>query len=717
VDDRVVYIPRGKAVKEVRVVSTGARDLGGAFSILPAQEELALSFVGPAAPVPPDEEVYAMDTPYPASPVMAVSQGSMAGRKLISLEVFPLQYVPAEQRVILNENIVYEIELEDAGAEPAVPLETPRVCKMRNAHVESLVENPGDVLADFPGGTLDPAVATEYLILCHANHADEYEVLREWKTRKGVPATIVSVQDAYANYPARDNQESMRECIQDYYLNEGTAWVLMTMTAPKAAIRGCYGRVGSEDPAIPCDLYFADMDGDWNADDDGIWGELGDDVDLYPDVYVGRSTGNTGVACSLLVDKFLTYEGYYTLPTDYQLDFLFLAEYVDAYTDMSILKNLVDSESVPSRFDPILKLYQDTGTLTFEATMGALNAGQGLVNHAGHGNISILSIGDGGQLSTTNMSNLTNEPRYSVFYTLACLPGAFDNVTNCFAKAFTEADSGGGFFVGNSRDGWYSSGSPGYGTGDRYEREFWEAVFGGYYQLGVAHAQAKIARISYSSSLGTNRWTQFSMNLFGDPEMQIWLDTPETMTVSHPESLLPGNHMITVNVLHDGSPLNGATVCLWKDDEVYLVEETGPTGDAEFTFSVAEEGEIRVTATDVGFLPYTGSIQVGDPAAGVTPDDAPAPAFSLGITPNPVRGEAVILYSLPGGGALSRAAIDIFDVSGRLVRSVGLKGSEPIGAVKWDGRLGDGSTVRPGIYFIRLSAGAQSQVTKFVVVK
>ncbi len=711
---KAVYIPRGKSVKGVRVVSTGARELAGEYLVLPAQEEIALSFVGPGRPVAPDPGVYAMDTPYPASCVRAVSSGSFAGRKILALDLYPLQFVPSEGKIVFNEDIVFEIELEDADEEPLVPRETANVRRMRNAHVSDLVENPGDLLKDFggSGGTLDPSAAVEYLILCHENHVDEFEALKEWKTRKGIPAAIVTVQDAYVDYPARDNQESMRECIKDYYLNESTAWVLMTMTAPKAAIRGCYGRVSTADNEIPCDLYFADMDGDWDLDGDGIWGELSDDVDLYPDVYVGRSTGNTGIKTALIVEKILTYEGYRTLPTDYQLDFLFMAEYVDDYTDMSVLKNMVDNESIPSRFDPILKLYQDDGTLTHAAAMAALNAGQGLINHAGHGNVSILSIGDGGTLTTNDMESLTNAPRYSIFYTLACLPAAFDNLTGCFAKSFTEADSGGGFFIGNSRNGWYASGSPGYGTGDWYEREFWAAVFGGYYRLGVAHAQAKMERIPYSGSNGTNRWTMYALNLFGDPEMQIWLDTPKTMTVTHPDTLLPGSHTITVNVMDGGSPIDVATVCLWKEGEVYQVEMTGVTGDAEFTFTVSDTGDIKVTATSQGFLPYAGSIRVEDTQSGVHPDGTAPAALSLRVTPNPVRGSATLLYSVPNAGVSADALLEVFDVTGRLLDSVNLETSDGMGSVTWGG-----DKVRPGIYFARLSAGRETRVTKFVVLR
>src|SRR5262247_1712818 len=47
---------------------------------------------------------------------------------------------------------------------------------------------------------------------------------------------------------------------------------------------------------IPTDLYFSCLDGSWNADGDALWGEgyvsasdPGDNVDLQPEVWVGRA--------------------------------------------------------------------------------------------------------------------------------------------------------------------------------------------------------------------------------------------------------------------------------------------------------------------------------------------------------------------------------------------------------------------------------------------
>ena len=61
--------------------------------------------------------------------------------------------------------------------------------------------------------------------------------------------------------------------------------------------------------SIPTDLYFSCLDGSWNADGDALWGEgyasasdPGDDVDLLPEVWVGRApVTNTAEAHAFVV--------------------------------------------------------------------------------------------------------------------------------------------------------------------------------------------------------------------------------------------------------------------------------------------------------------------------------------------------------------------------------------------------------------------------------
>jgi len=712
------YIPRGKAVKAIRLESVETATLPGTYTVMPAQPELPLIPGMADEAALPDESVYSSSRPYPPSPVSEAACGYIAGRRIASVRVFPVQYLPAEGEVVLNTDIELVVELMDAVSEAPVPLETEAVRNLRNRAVRALVTNGADVDADFTGGTLDPSAATEYLIISHANHVDEYEALREWKTRKGVPAEILAVPDVLAAYPGRDDAEKIRNCIEDYYLNESTAWVLLTLSAPKAVIRSCRCSVGGTEEDIPCDLYFADMDGDWNDDGDAYWGEVGDDVDLYPDLYVGRSPANTGISAAVIVNKILTYEGFHTYASDYQLEMLFLAEYADAQTDGGIAKDLIDTESVPARFNPIAKLYESSANLDKSTALNALNSGQGFVNHDGHGNNSLISIGPN-VLDKEDAEALTNAPRYSVLYTVACHPGNFECLFGCFGRSFIESENGGGFFVGNSRYGWYWPGNPGYGTGELYDREFFKSMFTRNFEhLGVIHADAKAQRAPNSTYNGTDRWTQFTSNLFGCPETPVWLYTPLTLFASHDASIETGTQSFEVYVTNAGSPLSGARVCLYKGSDVYEVDETTGDGLVTFVVSPADSGQMTVTVTKNGYLPYLGTTTVTGADAGVTPGGILP--LSMMVLPNPAIGSVRVSYALPGTqpAAGEAASIEIYDARGRLVDSIPVEETTTSHkTITWDGRSRRGSSVPAGIYFLKISSGSETISTKFVFLR
>ncbi len=711
------YVPRGKRIASIIAKPVVSYDLPGAYTILPRQNEIPLGTNEIIQPVMPDPKIYNLAEPYPAQPVKLASQGSMGGRKIAGIEVFPIQYVPKEQRIVFNERLSIEVTLEPSLEESQLPLETSSVRKLRNDIVSKLVINPADLETDFStmSGDLSPEDAAEYLIICLEQHADEYEVLKDWKTQKGIPAKIVTQQDVLATYPGTDEPEQIRNCIIDYYQNHSTVWVLLTLSAPKAKIRGCYCRVGGTiDTGIPCDLYFADVDGDWNADGDSYWGETTDDVDLYPDVYVGRIPANKGLQCSTVVHKILTYEGCYPVPTDYQLKMLFLAEYADESTDGAVSKNMIDNESVPPRYDPITKLYESSGNLNYTSAMNALNSGMAIVNHDGHGNANLISIGPA-VLTTDDARSLTNAPRYSILYTVACIPGNFENVMGCFGRGFIEAENGGGFFIGNSRYGWYWPGNPGYGTGDLFDREFFKSLFvRDYDHLGVVHADAKVQRIPWSGDNNTDRWTQYTCNLFGDPETPVWKDIPLTMNVDYPESIDAGSQTVTVTATSDGSALEDARVCAWMDSTVYEVTYTASDGTAQLALAPLDTGTILLTVTKNGYLPYLGDIRVIEGTSGLVVETTRAKRL-LRVLPNPVTSHATIAYRAPGSA--EKVSLSIYDASGRLVRKLKAKTSSSSSIIMWDGCLENGERVPAGVYFVRATSGNTSAGTKFVVLR
>jgi hypothetical protein len=90
--------------------------------------------------------------------------------------------------------------------------------------------------------------------------------------------------------------------------------------------------------------------------------------------------------------------------------------------------------------------------------------------------------------------------------------------------------------------------------------------------------------------------------------------------------------------------------------------------------------------------------------------------FALGpLSPNPARSSPYLEFSLPEE---TQAQLRIYDVSGRLVAAL-VEDVLPAGrhVIAWDRRAQSGRPVASGVYYVRLTAGARSQVGKLVVIR
>jgi hypothetical protein len=107
--------------------------------------------------------------------------------------------------------------------------------------------------------------------------------------------------------------------------------------------------------------------------------------------------------------------------------------------------------------------------------------------------------------------------------------------------------------------------------------------------------------------------------------------------------------------------------------------------------------------------------------------DAPALVPGSALThlrvtgPNPFFDRVGLTYAIGRDGTASGAApvrLSVHDVQGRLVRVL-QEGAPGDGekAASWDGRDGAGSRVTPGVYFLRLRAGAETKTAKAVLVR
>lgn len=98
-------------------------------------------------------------------------------------------------------------------------------------------------------------------------------------------------------------------------------------------------------------------------------------------------------------------------------------------------------------------------------------------------------------------------------------------------------------------------------------------------------------------------------------------------------------------------------------------------------------------------------------------DDTPRPV-RIGLTnhPNPFNPSTTITFSLPAAASVS---LEVYDVQGRLVRTLISGDAFPIGShdVVWNGKNNRGVEVSSGVYFYRLTAGAETLTRKAVLLK
>lgn len=108
------------------------------------------------------------------------------------------------------------------------------------------------------------------------------------------------------------------------------------------------------------------------------------------------------------------------------------------------------------------------------------------------------------------------------------------------------------------------------------------------------------------------------------------------------------------------------------------------------------------------------------PAAAMRfPGDVNADGFAFrNAGPNPANPESKFLYVLPQSASGIRVTLRIYDVAGRLIRSL-VDRNEQSGphAAEWDGTDGTGRHVSSGTYYARLEAGTYRHDEKVSIVK
>jgi len=554
---------------------------------------------------------------YPADIIKFTGTEYIGDRQIIHFLFHPVIYKPPLKELVFYHDVELTVHYAHAlGKKRNFRRKFP-ISSDYSKFINSLVSNkePENVTHEL-GKKAEIILPTDrvfYVIITNGELSPVFQDLADWKTRKGMNAKIVTVNRISSEFTGRDLQEKIRNFITHAYSEWGAEWILLggdTGIIPdrKAFAMDCeMNRQGDND--IPCDLYYAALDGNWNSDNDDVFGEIDDDTDLYPEVYVGRASVENIQEARNYVHKLLTYECFPS--RDYILKALFLAEILwnSPLTDAGVGKDVIGDTYFPERFQEITKLYESLGNETREAALNEINGGNHFINHDGHAWYSVLSCG-AGALGLNDMDNLKNAQEYSVLYSIGCWPGAFDY--DCIGERFICAPYGGGVaFIGNSRYGWGSPGNPVFGYSNRFDQQFYRYIFHeNLYKIGAALAAVKVNFANRSLTENVYRWHQYQLNLLGDPEMPVWTDVPKELISKSPLEIPAKESIFPVTVENARGPVPGALVCVMKENEVYARGYTGEDGAVNFKIAPRTPGYMSITVTAQNYLPISDSIRV-----------------------------------------------------------------------------------------------------------
>ena len=453
-----------------------------------------------------------------------------------------------------------------------------------------------------------------YLIVTTPELKHSLRRLAALKKQKGYDVMIVTMNDvmndstvnqgdkiqrADGSYHIAYNDDAgkLREFLKRCYYKYSTQYVLFAgknIPYRYKLFSGIY---------VPSDLYFSDLNADWSADT----------VDKAPELYVGRIMPRNDQHVANYTDKLLRYE---LNPGHGDRSYLTKAFYTEGH-DLLHSSHGPDPNEVETVYQFAKQIFPDSCVMREDTSANRrFPSGVDVVNEINNTKYGYLSFHNhayplglitygfrrdsscpndepyhflwaidsvrttnnnteySGDISNGNgLNNLTNKLFPCVSYSVGCTTMPFDtfsyyggNTLNLGESFTLGKDYGGPAFLGNTRDGVIRLSS-------ELECAFVKQLLENHYHIGITEALSKFA---FDKDIYRNDTCYFSCvhNLLGDPEFEIWSDTPQEFTGIQ---VTRSDNGITVSGINTTS----ATVACYSNDGNW--RKTNPLTRVSFT--------------------------------------------------------------------------------------------------------------------------------------
>jgi len=594
--------------------------------VAPLQQQHPLSSPVQHPRTQPNPAIYENPGFWPQLAHNGVNTQFLSGHPINFSAVCPFEYEPQTAQLTFYRRI--DITVRTSGGSRSN--EALRILKQDASVLEQLASSV-DNRIDIPKYSTRQS-GYDYLIIHDADKFDQWQPIKAFHSQRGLNVMMKSVQEIQSGFAGQDLQEKIRNFIISVYQNNPLRHVLLSGDTDVIPHRGFYVNMGSGadyvDYDIPADMYYSCLDGNWNTNGNNLWGEP-TEADLVPELSIGRFCYNNDTEIQSFIHKTTSYltqpvisdmktslfvgEWLWDGPTwggDY-MDEMIGGSSMNGYTTVGVPTNW----NISTLYD---RTYGQADSWTGSQVRPLLSQGPNLVNHLGHSFTNYCMRLNNQAVTANSITNNGTDQNYSIYFSQGCYAGSFDNresnagqyTSDSITEKFTSISTSAVAMISHSRYGWGMQGSTD-GASQKIHRQYIDAIFGeNLRELGFVLADSKVDNIPFMSNMPVMYWVVYETNLFGDPVLMVWGDTPQEMNVQLPSYWAVGlnNYQILTNAPGAKLRLKNGDELLWESE----ADNTGMISIALIQPLTPGEYQISIVANDFFVFSETVTVIASD---------------------------------------------------------------------------------------------------------
>ncbi len=599
--NRLLAIPPG-AEARVEVVAQSSRaltlaDYGITNPLFPAQPSMSKSADPAAVPFVYERSAY-LEPRVAQVPAAVVEVGTLRALRIGRLEISPVEYLPAEGKLVIHDRMEVRVHFEGGDAAAAEQ-------RLRNTY-SPFFEGLYQRIDGYRGQhDLHPDLVRDIVtmvIVTPPAYEAQLQTFVDWKKLRGFNV-IVGVT--------------------------GTPEVGSTTTSIRTWLHGLYNNGTPTQPAPSFVLFVGDtnvMPTFLESSDATDRPYCAVDADLMPDMYYGRFSCSNASNLQAMIDKTLMYDQFTMPDPSYLARVVMIAgvdgSYGQVWANGQINYGTSNYFNAAHGISSFTHLYPGSGSQDAQIVQ-EVSDGVAFVNYTAHGSQTSWSDPT---FTQSNVNSLANNGEYCLAVGNCCLTSDYDYSTECFAETWLRAANKGAIgYIGGSNSTYWDEDyyfGVGYRSSIVEHPVFDPAHMGDYDGLFHGHSEpmskwyvtndaiifcGNLAVTESGSSLISYYWTIY--NLMGDPSLSCYLGVPAANPVTHPSTIMVGWTDIAITAAPN-------SYCgLTKDGVLVSAGTTDASGNLTLPFwTTVTPGTAHLCVTAQNRQPYQADIPVVAPS-------------------------------------------------------------------------------------------------------